>query len=42
MTSNRGRHFDPDILDTSIEIQEEFRRIALRYADSEGAEDREG
>lgn len=29
----RGRHFDPDIVDAFLEISEEFRRIALKYAD---------
>jgi putative two-component system response regulator len=29
----KGRHFDPDIVDAFLEISEEFRRIALKYAD---------
>jgi len=29
----RGRHFDPDMVDAFMEIQEEFRQIALKYAD---------
>lgn len=31
----RGTHFDPDITDTFLEIQDEFRDIALQYADSD-------
>jgi len=29
----KGRHFDPDMVDAFMEIQEEFRQIALKYAD---------
>jgi putative two-component system response regulator len=29
----RGTHFDPDIVDVFIEIQEEFRQIAEQYQD---------
>lgn len=29
----RGTHFDPDILDAFVEIQNEFQEIARRYAD---------
>ncbi len=40
MRRGRGRHFDPDILDAFLEIQEEFRAIAHRYRDDgHGAED---
>jgi putative two-component system response regulator len=35
MRQGRGRHFDPDILDAFLEIQEEFRAIAHRYRDDE-------
>jgi putative two-component system response regulator len=35
MIDGRGTHFDADILDAFIEIQEEFRAIALRFADSD-------
>ena len=35
MVEGRGSHFDPDILDAFLEIQEEFRQIALRHADSD-------
>ncbi len=31
----RGSHFDPDIVDAFIEIQDEFRAIALSYADTD-------
>ncbi len=35
MLQGRGSHFDPDMLDAFIAIQEEFRAIAQRYADSD-------
>lgn len=31
----RGSHFDPDIVDAFLALSEEFRRIALEYADYE-------
>lgn len=31
----RASHFDPDMVDAFIEIQDEFAAIALRYADTE-------
>jgi putative two-component system response regulator len=31
----RGKHFDPDMTDAFLEIEEEFAAIAERYADSE-------
>jgi putative two-component system response regulator len=31
----KSAHFDPDIVDAFIEIQEEFRAIATRYADTD-------
>ena len=31
----KGKHFDPAIVDVFMEIQEDFRQIALRYADFE-------
>jgi len=31
----RGSHFDPDMVDAFVDIQEEFRAIAKRYADSD-------
>ena len=30
-----GKHFDPELVDAFIELQEEFRQIALKYADYE-------
>jgi putative two-component system response regulator len=30
----RGSHFDPDMVDAFLELSEEFRQIALRFADS--------
>jgi len=33
--SGRGRHFDPDIVDAFVTIQDEFVDIAERYADTE-------
>ncbi|WP_417069501.1 response regulator [Niveibacterium terrae] len=32
--SERGVHFDPDVVDAFLEIQDEFHRIATHYADS--------
>ena len=31
----RGQHFDPDMVDAFIELQQEFQDIAARYADHE-------
>jgi len=31
----RGAHFDPDIVDAAMAIQEEFQAIAIRFADSD-------
>jgi putative two-component system response regulator len=33
----RGRHFDPEITDAFLQIQDEFRAIAARYADPHDA-----
>jgi len=35
IAEGKGRHFDPDMVDAFLELQEEFRAIALRYADSD-------
>ncbi len=35
ISEGRGRHFDPDIADAFMEIREEFREIAKRFADSD-------
>jgi len=37
VVEGRGTHFDPDIVDAFISIQEEFREIALRFADEPDA-----
>lgn len=31
----KGRHFDPDVVDAFMELSEEFRNIAIEYADFE-------
>ena len=36
IVEGRGSHFDPDMVDAFIEIQDEFREIAQRYPDSDG------
>lgn len=38
LVAGRGTHFDPDILDAFLDIQDEFRRIAARFADGSGEE----
>lgn len=35
IAEGKGRHFDPDMVDAFLELQDEFRAIALRYADSD-------
>jgi putative two-component system response regulator len=30
----KGRHFDPDVVDAFVKSKEEFQEIARRYADS--------
>ena len=35
IAAGRGKHFDPVILDAFLALQDEFRAIAWRYADSE-------
>jgi putative two-component system response regulator len=40
MIEGRGTHFDPDMLDAFVAIQEEFRAIALRFADSDADMDK--
>ena len=35
MTEGRGSHFDPDIVDAFLELQEEFKAIAARFVDSD-------
>jgi len=33
--AGKARHFDPDIVDAFLELQDEFRAIAAKYADSD-------
>jgi putative two-component system response regulator len=33
ITEGKGKHFDPDMVDAFLEIQEEFRQIALEFAE---------
>jgi putative two-component system response regulator len=35
IADGKGSHFDPDMVDAFLDIQEEFRSIARRYADSD-------
>lgn len=35
MAEGKGKHFDPDILDAFLDLQDEFRAIAARHADSD-------
>ena len=35
IVESKGTHFDPDMVDAFIELQDEFRAIAKRYADSD-------
>ena len=35
MVEGKGLHFDPDVADALVELQDEFRTIASRFADSE-------
>jgi putative two-component system response regulator len=35
IVEGRGSHFDPDIVDAFVELQNEFRAIAARFADSD-------
>jgi len=32
MSGKRGTHFDPDVVDAFLEVHEEFREIAARFA----------
>jgi len=33
ITEGRGQHFDPDMVDVFLEIEDEFRQVALEFAD---------
>lgn len=35
ITEGRGEHFDPDLVDAFVGIQDTFREISLKYADSD-------
>ena len=35
IVEGKGSHFDPDMVDAFIELQDEFRAIAARYSDSD-------
>ncbi len=35
ITEGRGSHFDPDMVDAFLELQDEIRGIAIRYADTD-------
>ncbi|MBF0516208.1 MAG: CHASE2 domain-containing protein [Nitrospirae bacterium] len=35
ITEGRGKHFDPDVVDAFLEKEDDFRRIALKFADSQ-------
>jgi putative two-component system response regulator len=37
IVKGRGQHFDPDIVDAFLDISEQFRTIALEFADSDAA-----
>lgn len=36
IVEGKGKHFDPDMVDAFVELQEDFLAISLRYADSDG------
>lgn len=35
ITEGRGTHFDPDMVDAFLELEQEFKKIAAAYADSD-------
>jgi len=35
ISEGRGSHFDPDMVDVFVEIQEDFKKIASEFADNE-------
>jgi len=37
IVEGRGSHFDPDIVDAFLEIEDDFRTIAARFADGDDA-----
>jgi putative two-component system response regulator len=40
--AGKGSHFDPDVVDAFLALQEEFQGIAARYADQPERTAREG
>jgi putative two-component system response regulator len=37
LVEGRGKHFDPDVVDAFLTLEDEFQDIAVRYADSDEA-----
>jgi putative two-component system response regulator len=37
LVAGRGKHFDPDVVDAFLALEDEFQAIAARYADDEEA-----
>jgi putative two-component system response regulator len=35
IVAGRGQHFDPDVVDAFLAIQDEFQAIARRFSDAE-------
>lgn len=35
ISEGKGQHFDPDMVDAFLELEENFRQIALKFADFE-------
>jgi len=35
IVDGKGKHFDPDVVDAFVDLQDEFRAIAARFADSD-------
>jgi putative two-component system response regulator len=35
IVEGKGKHFDPDVVDAFLDLNQEFQEIATRYADSE-------
>jgi putative two-component system response regulator len=35
IAEGKGTHFDPDIVDAFLALQEQFQEVAKRYADSD-------
>jgi putative two-component system response regulator len=35
IVESKGTHFDPDMVDAFVELQDEFRAIAQRFADTD-------